>query len=78
MCDICHRTPCDPRCPNAPEPTAVYTCKHCGEAITDGDECYELDGDYYHEDCFCDNAVDILVDVFGARKETAEGGDPYE
>ena len=36
MCDVCHMTPCHPRCPNAPEPPKVYTCKYCGEAIVDG------------------------------------------
>lgn len=41
MCAICMRSPCDPRCPNAPEPPTVYTCKHCGEPIVPGDEFYE-------------------------------------
>lgn len=45
MCDVCHMTPCHPRCPNAPEPPKVYTCKYCGEAIVDGDEYLEVDGD---------------------------------
>lgn len=72
MCEICHRCPCDPRCPNAPEPPTVYTCKHCGESIMEGDEYYELDGDYYHEDCFGDAAVSILLDQYGARYGVAE------
>ena len=40
-----------------------------------GDEYYELDGDYYHEDCFEDNAAAILTEVFGARKGVAEEDD---
>lgn len=73
MCAICMRTPCDPRCPNAPDPPAVYTCKHCGEPIVPGDEYMEVDGDYYHlEDCAGDAALDILKDRFGARTGVAE------
>lgn len=72
MCDICHMTPCDPRCPNAPEPQEVYTCKLCGEAIRVGDDYYEMDGEFYHEDCFEDNAVKILLDECGAMKGVAE------
>lgn len=72
MCSVCMRTPCDPRCPNAPEPQAVYTCKHCGEPIVPGDEFFEVDGDYYHDDCFSDCASGILIEKFGARKGVAE------
>lgn len=72
MCNICHQTPCHPRCPNAPEPQAVYTCKICGQSIVDGEEYYEMDGEYYHEECFEDNAVKILMDDCGAMKGTAE------
>lgn len=73
MCDVCHATPCDPRCPNAPDPPAVYTCKYCGEPIVPGDEYMEVDGDYYHlEDCAGDAALSILKDQFGARTGVAE------
>ena len=78
MCDICKRTPCYPRCPNAPEPPTAYTCKYCGEPIVEGDLCYEIDGDHWHEECFNDDAVDILVEEFGAMKEVAERSDDYE
>lgn len=72
MCEICHQCPCAPRCPNAPEPPTVYTCKHCGEPIVVGDDYFELDGDYYHEECFCDSAIDLLIEKFGARCGVAE------
>lgn len=72
MCAICMRTPCDPRCPNAPDPPAVHTCKHCGESIISGDEFFEVDGDFYHDECFMDCAANILVNQFGARKGVAE------
>lgn len=51
MCDICGQTPCDHRCPNAPEPTPVYTCAWCGEPILDGECYYALRGREYHSDC---------------------------
>lgn len=72
MCAICMRSPCDPRCPNAPDPPAVYDCKRCGEPIVAGDEFVELDGDYYHEECFADSAVSILLEEYGATKGVAE------
>ena len=52
MCMICRQTPCDSRCPNAPDPPTVFTCALCGAPIVQGDEYLELDGSYYHmEDC---------------------------
>ena len=72
MCSVCMRTPCDPRCPNAPDPPTVYTCKYCGEPIVPGDEFFEVDGDHYHEDCFTDCAVSILVSQFGVNKGVEE------
>lgn len=75
MCDICRQSPCHPQCPNAPDPPAVYTCKICGESIVAGDVFYEMDGEYYHEECFEDNAVSILVEECGAMKGTAEKDD---
>ncbi len=74
MCEICGHFTCVSRCPNYEE-KAVYTCKYCGEAIVEGEECYEYDGDYYHEDCFSDCAVDLLLES-GATKLTAEEEEP--
>ena len=73
MCDICLRSPCDPRCPNAPDPPTVYTCKYCGEPIVPGDEYLELDGSYYHmDDCAKDVAMRLLLDTCGATIGIAE------
>ena len=72
MCSICGHVPCLSRCPNAPDPPAIYTCKVCGEPIRAGYDYYELDGEYYHDDCFEDKAVGILLDQFGAMKSVAE------
>lgn len=76
MCDVCRRSPCDPRCPNAPDPPTVYTCKHCGEPIVPGEEYLELYGDYYHlDDCASDVALTLLLDRCGATKGVAEEDD---
>lgn len=75
MCEVCHMNPCHPQCPNAPDPEPVYTCKICGEAIRAGDDYYEMDGEFYHAECFEDNAVDILMNECGAMKGVAEPDD---
>lgn len=76
MCDVCRRSPCDPRCPNAPDPPTVYTCKWCGEPIVPGEEYLEFDGDYYHlEDCADSVAISLLTEKCGAKKGIAEEDD---
>ena len=51
ICEICRRSPCDSRCPNAPEPLIVHECSLCGELIREGDTFYSL-GEYtYCEEC---------------------------
>ena len=72
MCEICHQFRCPSGCPNAPDPPAVATCKHCGEEIVVGDEYYEYDGECYHEDCFSDIAVSLLLEAGAELKEASE------
>lgn len=73
MCEICRSSPCLTRCPNAPEPPTIYTCKYCGEPVIAGDEYMEIDGDYYHlEDCAQDAALTLLLEQCGARTGVAE------
>lgn len=78
MCDICGRTVCHFRCPNAPDPPTVYRCDHCGDPIFDGDEIYSLDGNHYHTECFEETAVEILIEEYGAKKGEAEADYGYE
>lgn len=78
MCAECRMTPCHPSCPNAPDPPTVYTCKHCSEPIVVGDEYTELDGDYYHRECFDDCAASILRSEYGATDGEAEEPEPYD
>lgn len=61
MCSMCMRTPCHPRCPNAPEPEHIHECEFCDEGITAGDDFVEIGGKYYHKDCL---GVDELLEIF--------------
>lgn len=60
VCDICRHSPCDPRCPNAPEPPAVYVCSGCGEMIRDGDDYWDVMGEQWCEECI-DEAKGVAV-----------------
>jgi hypothetical protein len=44
MCDVCLKNPCDPRCPNAPDPPTVYVCSGCGKDIVDGEDYWDILG----------------------------------
>lgn len=54
MCEICLHTPCDPRCPNAPDPPAVFVCSGCGENILDGKYYWDILGEQFCESCIDD------------------------
>ena len=51
MCEICGHSPCDYRCPNAPEPPAVFVCSGCGRDIVDGEEYWDVLGEQFCESC---------------------------
>ena len=51
MCDVCLRTPCHPRCPNAPAPPAVFVCSGCGHDIFAGEDYWDIMGEQWCEDC---------------------------
>ncbi len=53
MCEVCLRTPCHPRCPNAKESKIVGECKHCGEPIYDGSEYWTDDDNNIYESRVC-------------------------
>ena len=55
MCDICLKTPCDPHCPNAPEPPAVFVCSGCGKDILDGEDYWDILGEQFCENCIDDS-----------------------
>lgn len=51
MCDICMKNPCDPRCPNAPEPPSVFICSGCGDFIYDGDDYWDILDEQWCKEC---------------------------
>lgn len=51
MCYICLKSPCDPRCPNAPDPPAVLLCSGCGEGILEGQDYWDVLGEQFCERC---------------------------
>lgn len=50
MCEICHRSPCHPSCPNY-EPEQVYTCDECENPIYECDTYYSFEGYALCEEC---------------------------
>ena len=69
MCSLCLHSPCVYGCPNRTE-EKVYECSCCGDDIVDGEKYYYFNDCYYHEDCFEEKAVDMLLDI-GATKGIA-------
>ena len=51
ICDVCRKSPCDSRCPNAPKPPVIHECVLCGAEIREGDYYYKLDGIPHCEEC---------------------------
>lgn len=49
----CLKSPCDPRCPNAPdqEEIPVFLCSGCGRDIVDGEDYWDILGEQWCEDC---------------------------
>lgn len=66
MCDICNKSPCDPRCPNAPESTPIAICDYCNNPIRKGDkDFFEMpDGTCLCKDCADDmSGTDLLLSL---------------
>lgn len=61
MCSLCLKTPCDSRCPNAPEPKPVVNCKECGVGIFEGERFYDSEKGPICEDCMDDMTVLIWL-----------------
>lgn len=72
MCSMCLKTPCHPRCPNAPEPVAVYSCCKCGEGIFGGEKYLDSSEGKICEDCLDDMTADEWLELFGESLAIAE------
>lgn len=63
MCSECLRTPCHPRCPNAPDEEHIYECEFCDGGIKSGDDFVEIEGKYYHVDCLSVEELLKLMEI---------------
>lgn len=72
MCSMCLRTPCHPRCPNAPEPVAVHRCFKCGVGIFEGEKYLDSSAGQICEDCLDDMAVEEWLELLGESLSIAE------
>lgn len=72
MCQICRQYPCDPRCPNAPEPKAIFTCKRCKEGITAGEEYFDSHEGQICKGCIEDMTINEFMELIGESFSTAE------
>ena len=59
ICEICRMAPCDPRCPNAPEPVEVYECDECGCGIREGEYVFKLGDQVYCEECIRNSREEV-------------------
>lgn len=64
MCDVCRHTPCDSRCPNAPEIPSVFICSGCGKDIYEGDTYYDILGEQFCEVCIVDAKKEAVYDPY--------------
>ena len=71
MCSICRCDPCDPRCPNAPDPKPKYTCSGCGYGIYDGDQYLDNGETKICRECLEDMSLDELLTIFDATMTEA-------
>lgn len=65
MCSVCLKSPCDSRCPNAPEPEAVEDCYVCDDPIIVGDEFIEIGEVSVCGDCIENMTIRKLSDITG-------------
>lgn len=72
MCAMCGSYHCVSRCPNAPEPIAVYECCKCGYGILAGDKYYDSPEGNICKDCIEDMTVDEFMELIGETFSTAE------
>ena len=71
MCSLCMRTPCHPRCPNAPEPEPIMRCIECGEGIFEDDKYYDSCSGAICKECMDDKNTSELMELFGEEFSTA-------
>lgn len=63
MCSLCYSTPCNPSCPNAPEPEVVFECCVCGGEIHDGQKYIDFEGDAVCHSCYNSMTIGDLTNL---------------
>lgn len=75
MCEICHQSPCHPRCPYADEPANIGSCEKCGEPIFVEDYFAEIDGVYYCDNCLDNMSYGEIIELCGGEYRVATEND---
>lgn len=65
MCLECGSIPCDPRCPNATEERAIYTCTVCGSPIFEDDMYWDSQDGFICEDCLDEMSRKEILELCG-------------
>ncbi len=68
MCMVCRQYPCNPGCPNAPEPRPLLRCRQCGAGLYGGDKHFEG----ICEECLSMYSVTEWLEMFGEDLEEVE------
>ncbi len=72
MCEICGKSPCHPRCPNAREPEPVYFCDNCGGEILPGHRFLKIGDFAICEECIPNLTPSDWAGYVGGSWEYAE------
>lgn len=72
MCEICRQTPCNSRCPNAPETEPVEKCLKCGDGIYQGDGYFDGPDGPICENCMEDMSYSEVLEIIGEKMKVAE------
>lgn len=65
MCEICRKSHCDARCPNAPEAVPDMRCIECNEGLYIGDKYFPSEKGPICEWCMREKTLSELLDLVG-------------
>jgi len=71
MCELCMKTPCHPRCPNATEPKPLYRCSVCGYGIYEGDNYFNSEKGAVCGDCLYEMSANEYLEYIGEATSVA-------
>lgn len=63
MCVMCLKTPCDPRCPNAPEPAGTFKCCECGYPIFEDEKYFDSENGAICEECLGEKTAKEIIEL---------------